>query len=305
MKLFIYRQWRKFRHAEYWLVAQLAFVVLALLSKLPPKQATDFADWASRKIGPWSPRHRIALDNLRQAFPEKSESEIEQIALDMWGNMARLVAEYVFLDQIFDFDPNAEKPGLVEVEGLEVFNQVVAGKGPHLFFTAHTGNFELLPLCAATFNLEVTALFRPPNNPYIAKRVLEARRTRMGHLVPSKAGAVWTLVDVLERGGSVGMLVDQKFTKGETTQFFGRPVGTNPLLPKLARQFDAKIHPTRCIRLPQGRFKLVLEPEIQLPRGENGQIDIKSSCQMLNDIVEAWVREYPGQWMWFHKRWER
>ena len=305
MKLFIYRQWRKFRHVEYWLVAQLAFVVLALLSRLPPKRATDFADWASRKIGPLSHRHAIALDNLRRAFPEKSEIEITEIALDMWGNMARLVAEYVFLDQIFDFDPNAEKPGLIEVEGLEVFNQVVAAEGPHLFFTAHTGNFELLPLCAATFNLEVTALFRPPNNPYIAKRVLEARRTRMGHLVPSKAGAVWTLVDVLERGGSVGMLVDQKFQKGETTKFFGRPVGTNPLLPKLARQFDAKIHPTRCIRLPGGRFRLVLEPEIHLPRGENGQIDIKASCQMLNDIVEAWVREHPGQWMWFHKRWER
>jgi Kdo2-lipid IVA lauroyltransferase/acyltransferase len=305
MKLFIYRQWRKFRHVEYWLVAQLAFVVLAILSKLPPRRATDFADRVARRIGPRSPRHHIALDNLRHAFPEKSKSEINEIALDMWGNMARLVAEYIFLDQIFDFDPNAEKPGLIEVEGVEIFNQIVAGEGPHLFFTAHTGNFELLPLCAATFNLEVTALFRPPNNPYIAKRVLDARRTRMGHLVPSKAGAVWTLVDVLERGGSVGMLVDQKFSRGETTQFFGRPVGTNPLLPKLARQFDAKIHPARCIRLPGGRFRLVLEPEIELPRDAKGQIEVTASCQMLNDIVETWVREYPGQWMWFHKRWER
>ena len=223
----------------------------------------------------------------------------------MWGNMARLVAEYVFLDQIFDYDPAAETPGIIEVEGLELFKQVRDAKGPHLFFTAHTGNFELLPLCAATFDLEVTALFRPPNNPLIAKRVLEARRTRMGHLVPSKAGAVWTLVDVLERGGSVGMLVDQKFQKGEATQFFGRPVGTNPLLPKLARQFGAKVHPARCIRLPGGRFKLALEPEIELPRDAKGQIDVTASCQMLNDIVEAWVREYPGQWMWFHKRWQR
>ena len=121
--------------------------------------------------------------------PEKSESEITAIALDMWGNMARLVAEYVFLDQIFDYDPASEKPGTIEVDGLDLFTQVRDAKGPHLFFTAHTGNFELLPLCAATFGLEVTALFRPPNNPYIAKRILETRRTAMGHLVPSKAGA--------------------------------------------------------------------------------------------------------------------
>ena len=57
MKLALYRLWRKFRHVEYWLVAQLAFAVLAVLSNLPPKKATDFADRLSRRIGPWSPRH--------------------------------------------------------------------------------------------------------------------------------------------------------------------------------------------------------------------------------------------------------
>jgi Kdo2-lipid IVA lauroyltransferase/acyltransferase len=305
MKLFIYRQWRKLRRVEHWLVAQLTFGLLALVSLLPARQATNFVDWASRRIGPLSSRHQVALANLKLAFPEKTEAERQQIALDMWGNMGRLMAEYVFLDQIFDFDPDAAIAGKVEVEGRNVFMEVRERRGPFLFFTAHTGNFELLPLCAATFGLEVTAMFRPPNNPYIAKRILEARRTRMGHLVPSKAGAVWSLVSVLERGGAVGMLVDQKFQRGETTSFFGHPVGTNPLLPKLARQFDAEIYPARCIRLPHGRYKLHLEERIELPRNDKGLIDVKASCQMLNDIVERWVREYPGQWMWFHKRWQR
>jgi Kdo2-lipid IVA lauroyltransferase/acyltransferase len=304
MKLFIFRLWRRFRHVEYWLVAQLTFVLLALMSLIPARQAANFADWAARKIGPLSSRHQVARDNLRLAFPEKSDGERETIALDMWGNMARLMAEYVFLDQIFDFDPEATTPGKIEVEGKEIFIEVKERKGPFLFFTAHTGNFELLPLCAAAFGLEVTAMFRPPNNPYIARRVLEARRTRMGHLVPSKAGAVWTLVNVLERGGAVGMLVDQKFQRGERTTFFGHPVGTNPLMPKLARQFDAEVYPARCIRLPHGRYKLHLEDRIDLPFNDKGQIDVKASCQMLNDIVERWVREYPGQWMWFHKRWQ-
>jgi Kdo2-lipid IVA lauroyltransferase/acyltransferase len=304
MKLLIYRTWRKLRHVEYWLIAQLTFGLLALVSLIPARQATNFVDWAARKIGPLSSRHRLALDNLKLAFPEKTDAERHQIALDMWGNMARLMAEYVFLDQIFDFDPDAKTPGRIEVEGRDVFIEVKERKGPFLFFTAHTGNFELLPLCAAAFDLEVTAMFRPPNNPYIARRVLEARRTRMGHLVPSKAGAVWTLVNVLESGGAVGMLVDQKFRRGERTTFFGHPVRTNPLLPKLARQFDTEVYPARCIRLPHGRYRLHLENRIELPRGENGQLDVTASCQMLNDIVERWVREYPGQWMWFHKRWQ-
>jgi Kdo2-lipid IVA lauroyltransferase/acyltransferase len=304
MKLFIYRFWRKLRHVEYWLVAQLTFGLLALVSMIPARQAINFVDWAARKIGPLSSRHKVALANLKLAFPEKNEAERAQVALDMWGNMGRLMAEYVFLDQIFDFDPAAKTAGTIEVEGRELFSEIKERRGPFLFFTAHTGNFELLPLCAAVFGLEVTAMFRPPNNPYIAKRVLEARRTRMGHLVPSKAGAVWTLVSVLERGGAVGMLVDQKFRRGEGTTFFGHAVRTNPLLPKLARQFDAEVYPARCIRLPHGRYKLHLEDRIELPRNQKGQIDVHASCQLLNDIVERWVREHPGQWMWFHKRWQ-
>ncbi|MDA4630801.1 hypothetical protein NZA98_06675, partial [Escherichia coli] len=110
-------------------------------------------------------------------------------------------------------------------------------------FTAHSGNFELLPICAATFDLNVTALFRPPNNPYVAKKILSARRTNMGHLVPSKAGAAWSLASVLNTNGNVGMLVDQKFHRGVASTFFNRPCKTNPLLAKLARQYDCDVYP--------------------------------------------------------------
>ena len=304
MKLALYRLWRKFRHIEMWLVAQLTFLILRLLSFLPPVAATNLLDRTARRIGPLFGRHRVAMANIRAAFPEKSEEECKQIALGMWGNMARLLAEYVFLDQIFDYDPHATTPGLIEVEGTEIFERLQSEKHPRIFFTAHTGNFELLPVCAATFGLEVTALFRAPNNPHIAKKVLHARRTNMGHLVPSKAGAVWSLAGILDNGGNVGMLVDQYFHNGSQVNFFGKPALTSPLLPRLARQFETDIYPARCIRLPSGRFRLQLFEKVELPRTANGKVDIDASCQMMNDIVEGWVREYPDQWMWFHKRWK-
>ncbi len=304
MKLALYRLWRKFRHVEMWLVAQLTFLILRILRLLPPVAAMNFMDSAARRIGPLSSRHKVAMKNIQNAFPEKSGEECKQIALGMWGNMARLLAEYVFLDQIFDYDPLATKPGLIEVEGTEIFERLQAEKRPRIFFTAHTGNFELLPVCAATFGLEVTALFRAPNNPHIAKKVLHARRTNMGHLVPSKAGAVWSLAGILDNRGNVGMLVDQYFHNGSQVNFFGRQALTSPLLPRLARQFDADIYPARCIRLPNGRYRLQLFEKVELPRTAKGKMDIDASCQMMNDIVESWVREYPDQWMWFHKRWK-
>ena len=304
IRLGIYRFWRKFVGLEHWLTAQLVFAILGALRLLPAKAAINFLDAAGRFIGPLLGRNKVALENLRRAFPDKPESELRQIAVAMWGNQARLVGEYLFLDEIFDFDPDAKQPGLVEVEGVEVFLGLQGKTKPIIFFTGHTGNFELLPICAATFGLEVTALFRPPNNPYIAERILHARRTKMGHLVPSKAGAVWSLANVLSEGGNVGMLVDQHFYNGIQAQFFGRTAATSPLLPRLARQFDVDVYPARCIRLPGGRFRLQLFDRIELPRLANGRIDIDASAQCLNTIVEGWIREYPDQWMWFHKRWK-
>ncbi|WP_439272438.1 lipid A biosynthesis lauroyl acyltransferase [Pseudochrobactrum sp. HB0163] len=303
LKLLAFKYWQKLKIANYWLWAQAVFILLAFLRLLPARAAIRFTAWAARKIGPLSSRHKVAIRNLTNAYPEKSPAELQEIALEMWDSMARLLAEYVFLDAIFDFDPDAKEPGLIEVEGEEIFRRLLDEKKPHIFFTAHTGNFELLPICAATFGLNVTALFRPPNNPFIARKVLKARRTNMGHLVPSKAGAAWSLAAVLGQNDNVGMLVDQKFHRGVESTFFNLPVRTNPLLAKLARQYDCDVYPARCIRLPGGRYRLELQERMELPRDAEGQVDIAATAQLLNDTVEAWVREYPGQWMWFHKRW--
>ena len=105
MRGFVFRAAQWLRMANYWLVAQAAMGVIALLRLLPMKAALGFADRAARTLGPLFGRHRVALDNLRKAFPEKSEDQIRAIALDMWSNMARLAAEYVYLDRLFDYDP--------------------------------------------------------------------------------------------------------------------------------------------------------------------------------------------------------
>ena len=156
----------------------------------------------------------------------------------------------------------------------------------------------------AAFDLHITALFRPPNNKFLAKKVLKARRTEGGQLVPSRAGAAWALASVLENDGAVGLLADQAFTKGPRITFMGREVSSNPLGPKLADQFDCDIHPARCIRLPGGRFRIQLFDAIDVARKENGKIDLTGTNQVIADIIEGWVREYPEQWLWLHDRWK-
>ncbi|MFI0848378.1 lipid A biosynthesis lauroyl acyltransferase [Mesorhizobium sp. IMUNJ 23232] len=300
----LYHWSRALRQAGYWLTAQVALAIMRVLRFLPADKAIAFADRTARRLGPLVGRHRVALDNLRKAYPEKSEDEIKAIALDMWGNMARLAAEYVFLDQLFDFDLNSSTSGRVEVDGIPLFKKIAEEDRPHILFTGHLGNFELLPIAGAAYGMKVTSLFRPPNNPYIADYINSTRRSTMGDLIASRAGVSFTLARILDNNGTIGVLVDQKFRNGLPTTFFGRTCETSPLLPKLARQYECDVYPARCIRLPGNRFRLVIEPKLDLPRLQNGRIDADATAQLLNDVVERWVREDPGQWMWFHKRWK-
>jgi KDO2-lipid IV(A) lauroyltransferase len=300
----LYRLSRTVRQVNYWLTAQVATAVMTLLRLMPADRAILFADRVARRLGPLVGRHRVALDNLRRAYPEKSEAEIRAIALDMWGNMARLAAEYVFLDKLFDFDVHESQAGRVEVEGIPLFEKIASEDRPHILFTGHLGNFELLPIAGAAYGMKVSSLFRPPNNPYIADYIHRTRKSAMGDLIASRAGVSFELARILDRNGTIGVLVDQKFVNGLPTTFFGRPCESSPLLPKLVRQYECDVYPARCVRLPGNRFRLVIEPKLDLPRAANGRIDLNGTAQLLNDVVERWVREDPGQWMWFHKRWK-
>jgi Kdo2-lipid IVA lauroyltransferase/acyltransferase len=292
------------RNALDWSRAKTVFGLLKILRLLPSDFALNFLSWAARIVGPRLKRNNQAMENLALAMPELSLPERKVIAADMWENMARLVGEYLFLDDYFDYDPKNPNTGRLEIHGAELFDQLCDDKRPKIFFTGHLGNFEMLPIAAAIFGLNITAMFRPPNNKYIAERILSERKTRMGHLVPSKAGASITLARVLEAGGNVGVLVDQKFVNGLETTFFGVRCLTSPLLAKLARQYDCDVYPALCIRLPNGRFRLTLENKFDIPRDTKGKVDQLALMQAINNHVEQWVRTNPGQWMWFHNRWQ-
>jgi KDO2-lipid IV(A) lauroyltransferase len=304
MRGLVFRAAQRLRTANYWLIAQAAMGAIAVLRLLPMNAALNFAERAARTLGPLFGRHRVALDNLRKAFPEKGEDEIRAIALDMWSNMARLAAEYIYLDRLFDYDPVRPGHGRIEGYGIHLYERVASEKKAHIIFTAHLGNFELIPVAGEAYGLHATAMFRPPNNPYIAKYILSTRRAQMSGLMPSRRGASIALARILEAGGNIGALVDQSFQHGVRTTFFGRPCETSPLIPKLARQFDCDVYPARCQRLPGNRFRLGLEEKLALPRDAEGKVDVAATAQLLNDVVERWIREDPGQWMWFHKRWK-
>ncbi|GJD55683.1 lipid A biosynthesis lauroyl acyltransferase [Methylobacterium dankookense] len=274
-----------------------------LARRLGPERAADLGGALLRGLGPYLPVHRTLMANLRAAFPERGPAELREIALAAWDNLGRTGAEYAHLDTLFDYDPDVPETQRMEVVGLEHFYALRDDGRPGLIFSAHLGNWELPAIAAAKFGLEATAVYRAPNNPAAAKLVRTVRRKTMGGLAASGPGAVFAMQGVVERGGHLGQLIDQHFTRGVVVQFFGQPCLANPLLAKLARHHECPVHGARVVRLGNGRFRLELTPPLDLPRDAEGRIDVAGAMQTMTAVVESWIREEPGQWLWMHRRW--
>ncbi|MGX5736809.1 lipid A biosynthesis lauroyl acyltransferase [Bosea thiooxidans] len=278
--------------------------LFAGLRLLGPERSSDLGGWLLRTVSPLIPVNRVALANIRAAFPEKDEAEVQRIARAAWENLGRTAAEYAHLGTLFDYDyHNPDKPSRVEVHGIEHFIALKDDGKPGLIFSAHLANWELPAICAATYDLETTAVFRAPNDPAIAAVVHEIRSGAMGGLAAAKQGAAFAMQGVLENGGHLGMLIDQHFTRGTVVPFLGRPALTNPIMGKFARRFECPVHGVRVIRLPKHRFRLELTPPLDLPRDAAGEIDVQGAMAMMTAVVDGWVREYPEQWLWMHRRW--
>lgn len=289
-------------------IAGLAMIPLVrglfwLARALGTERASRLGGALTRHAGPWLPAHRTAVANLRMVFPYKDEAAIQALAREAWDNLGRTGAEYAHLHTLFDHDEADPDSRRMEVEGVEHFESLREDGQPGLIFSAHLANWELPAICAAKYGLDATAIFRPPNDAATARLVQEIRRETMGGLAASGQGAVFSMQGVVERGGHLGQLIDQHFTRGVVVEFFGKPVLANPLLAKLARHYECPVHGVRVVRRPGVRFKLELTPPLDLPRDAAGAIDVQGATQAMTRVVEEWVRENPGQWLWMHRRW--
>ncbi len=260
------------------------------------------AFWA-KLVGPFLPVTKVARRNLTAAFPEKSADEINQMIRGVWANMGRLTADFAQQERLWDYDPAHPDAGRIEVVGAEIFQRLRDDNRPALFFTAHTGNWELCAIAGAKFGVPGGVLYRAPNNKKAADLIEEMRAETMPYLIRAGRDAGRVMARMLAEGQHLGMLVDQYWTNGPEVTFFGRPCATNPTLARLARQFDCPVHGMRVIRLPNARFRVEITEEISLPRDDEGKIDVQGGMQVVTAVIEDWVREYPEQWLWLHRRW--
>lgn len=274
-----------------------------LLRLADPDRASDVCGAIARWIGPKLPPHRIGQENLRAAFPEKDEAWIEATLREAWDNLGRIVGEYVHMGRIADFDLDRPNAGRVQTNDAPLFMALKDDGKPALCFCAHLANWELPAVVIAAHGLPTAVVYRMPNNKAVAKEIIRIRAPLMGRLIRTRAQAAVEMAAALSEGEHLGMLVDQHFSRGVDVTFFGRRCKANPSIARLARRFDCPVVGVRVVRLADHRFRIDGFGPFELPRGMDGQIDVDAATQMITTIIEGWIREHPGQYLWFHRRW--
>jgi len=283
------------------LAAEAAGIHLAALvfGLLPIDVASGLGGALGRAIGPRLSVTRRARRNLARAFPALDEAAIEQIVRDMWDNLGRTAAELPHLRHLLA-PANRHR---VEVIGGEHIRDMVADGKPGIFFSGHLANWELFPPVALENGLRLAMVYRMANNEAAERAIQQARGSDFADFMPKGSSTARRIIEIMRKGGHVGLLADQKTNNGVPVPFFGRDAMTTPIIGLCAQRFDCPVVAVRAIRLKGAHFRAFIYPPLDLPRSPDGRVDPAATTALINQTLEGFVREHPAQWMWLHRRW--
>jgi len=243
----------------------------------------------------------IVLHNLTRAFPEKDMPELTRIARNCYRHLGIVAAEFfditsMTMENLFDW---------FEAEGLEHYVGAYEKNKGILLFTGHFGNWEIMAAACAIMYEPVHIVYRELDNPVI-RDIVDRVRSYTGNKLLPKGGAARRIVRLLNKNESVGILIDQNVSwqEGVFVDFFGRPASTTKGLAALALQTGAPVLPAFAFRIQDGRYRVIIGPEVEIVRTGDYDRDILENTQRFTDILEEHVRRHPEQWFWLHQRWK-
>lgn len=275
-------------------------VVRAIVGVLPDRvswwlgSAVGFGFWAL-DIG----HRRLAVRQLRAAFPTRTEAECKTIARRTFVHFGRLL---VMLIKFSTLTP-AEIRERVQYDGDERVREALArGKGV-LLASGHFGFWEMQGIAHPLVLPPMHVLARPLDNPGL-HRWLENTRRSTGNSVIYRRGAVRRVLRALEQNECVAIMIDQHIQPSDAVMvdFFNRPAATTTSLAALALRTGAPVIPVFALPMPGGKFRMVYDHLVEPPAADSAQ-PIREFTQRCTDVLEMYVRRHPHLWLWMHRRW--
>lgn len=276
-----------------WLVARLA-------QQLPIDMASRFGARVGRWIGPRL-KHKTAIfrANHALAFPELSDSELQQLGVDAWGQAGRVLAEYPHLETILKED------GRLEIDIREAIATYTDPSKPCVVVTAHQSNWEVVCSAMAKLGIPNASLYSPPTNPLLDRILLESRQALNCQLLPRQNSAR-LLMRALKKGRTAAMVMDRRIDDGKPIEFFGHDKLSTLLPAKLALKNNCELVPAQVERLQDARYRVTFHPPVrptQPAADETAQAT--DMIQQVHAHFENWIRQQPADWFCSKRLWPK
>jgi Kdo2-lipid IVA lauroyltransferase/acyltransferase len=291
------------------LIGYLQCLLLKGFSLLVNLLPEGFALWCGEQFGSMffhlDREHRkVALENLHLAFgKEKSEEELIAIARKTFENLGMMAVEFFRIPKM---DVEAFKKR-VTIEGLEEALRLLAkGKGT-LLLLAHFGNWEMMGIMSKLIGSSIMVIAKPMKKNERMDQYITEIRNAAGLEVVSSIKASRIVMKALSKNRVVGILIDQraKRSEGIWADFFGKKAPTTPSLAVLAMKTGAPVVPVFMVRNGFGKHRLIIQNPLELVHTGDIKKDVEANTQLFNHTLESMIRQYPDQWFWVHRRWER
>ncbi len=271
-----------------------------LAGKIPLEQGSRIGATVGRWLYRLDSKHRaIAVDNLEKAL-EVERGQAEAIALTVFENLGKIFFEAAWVWT----QPHKVIAPHFKIEGRENLEKASAKGRGVLVLTAHFGNWELLAYIAYLTGYPIDVIYRPPDFSPLDKLVTKNRARFGGQPIP-KRRSLRPILRALKKKHLVGFLLDQScdWYDGVTTPFFHQPVFTNKGMALVAMKSKAPVVPLFLVR--EGtQFTGHFLPEIVLVDTDDKIGDMETNSARFAAVIESFIRQYPDQWFWVHRRWK-
>ena len=297
--------------AQIWLEYVPVRVLFAVLGALPRKLALRVGVGVGRLAYRLAKGlRRVALRNLEIAFPEKSQAEREQIALGSFESLGRMLGELAQFPRAtreqlsdlieFHFLSDESSPERIAFDADRAKGRGILLLGPHL------GNWEMGVFAYSALHDKLTYLARPLDNPLIEDFTVRLR-TRFGNRAIDKNNSVTKAMAILREGGILGVLPDVNVLHrdGVFVPFFGTLACTTSGVAMLAMRTGAMIVPMCCVwNKNTKKYDVFYGKFIEPSSTGDRHRDVYETTAAFTAEMEKFVRAYPEQWLWIHKRWK-
>jgi len=281
-----------------WILAQLGVLCIRFLGLLPLSWSRGLVRALGKPVWRFVPKlRRIGRENLDLAYGESlSDAEKNRILVEAFDNLCLLAAEIPHLGRV----ARGGIESMVRFHGVE---RVTPGQGA-VVVGAHYANWEWVAPSYAAQGNKIAGIARALNHPRL-DRLVNGLRSASGFDILYKEQAAREAIGLLREGWAIGLLADQAPRDNAVpVTFFGQPCWATAAPVLLALRARVPIYMIHVHRAADGRYDVTVEPPLHLTRSGDALEDLRTHTQQVQDVMERWVREDPGQWLWFHRRWK-